>query len=113
MGPCLDGGFLSYLRGSSNYSLPEEIRHEQPMPVNSLGGGRTPYDKFHSSQTPAAQENPQQSVSEPVTTHSTPSLQTSPTIDDKNGGIRAGRRMIWTSDESMRLVSLLNTPIQF
>lgn len=62
------------------------------------------------------------------TTRSAPDKQTAPVVDVDNtddnggnpsifskkdaGGSRAGRRMIWTFDETMRLVSYLCTSIQ-
>nr|TKV92433.1 hypothetical protein SEVIR_9G162500v2 [Setaria viridis] len=81
------GGFLSYFQ-PSDYSHPKEVRRETPMSPNFVyASGPTPYAPFQAPQPWMAEVNPS-------------------TLSKKDaGGSRTGRRMIWTSDETMRLIS--------
>ncbi|CAN6338950.1 unnamed protein product [Urochloa humidicola] len=122
LGPHPPGGFLSYFQHSSNHSLPEEIRHQAPMSASFLyPNGSAPYAQFETPQPWMANANSSQSSAEQGTALPALGSQTAPVVDvdrvDDNGGnprtfpkkdaggSRACRRMIWTSDETMRLVS--------
>nr|XP_034581101.1 glutathione S-transferase T3-like [Setaria viridis] len=92
------------------------------MPPNFLyASGPTPYAPFQAPQPWMDEARTSQSAPKQVTAHSSLGSQAAPVIDVENiddngvnpstlskkdaGGSRTGRRMIWTSDETMRLVS--------
>ncbi|XP_004986366.1 glutathione S-transferase T3 [Setaria italica] len=115
------GGFLSYFE-PSDYSHPKEVPRETPMSPNFVyASGPTPYAPFQTPQPWMAEGWTSQSAPKQVTTHSSLGSQAAPVVDVENiddngvnpstlskkdaGGSRTERRMIWTSDETMRLVS--------
>lgn len=94
------------------------------MPPNFLyASGPTPYAPFQAPQPWMDEARTSQSAPKQVTAHSSLGSQAAPVIDVENiddngvnpstlskkdaGGSRTGRRMIWTSDETMRLVNYL------
>ncbi|RLN29790.1 hypothetical protein C2845_PM05G32240 [Panicum miliaceum] len=117
LGSHVPGGYFQH---SSDYSFPEEIQRQIPMSPNFLyASGSAPYAPFEAPQPWMAKATSSDSEPKQGTTRSALDKQAAPVVDvgstDDNGGnpstlskkdaggSRAGRRMIWTSDETMRL----------
>jgi len=119
LGSHVPGGYFQH---SSDYSFSEEIQRQMPMSSNFLyASGSAPYAPFEAPQPWMAKANSSDSDLKQGTTRSAPDKQAAPVVNvDSNddnggnpstfskkdtGGSRAGRRMIWTSDETIRLVN--------
>ncbi|RCV27557.1 hypothetical protein SETIT_5G334100v2 [Setaria italica] len=90
------GGFLSYFQ-PSDYSHLQEVQRETSMSPNFVyASGPTPYAPFQA---------PKPWMAKARTSQSAPKQSIKHVIEKDAGGSRTGRRMIWTSDETMRLVS--------